>query len=715
MERKKKYRHFILFCACLVTAHVLSPASLKAQKKDTLNINNLELITDRMERIAQNTDLNLDYSDLLDDFMYYYQNPVNLNAHPEKLLDLYLINQMQLNNLKAYIRKNGLLGSVYELRYVPGFDRETIKIVLPFVTVKPAQKSHSLKPKNIFKYGKHQLIARYNQYFEKPAGFLIPVDSALNYPGSAYLGNMQAWYLRYGFNYKNNVRFGFTVDKDAGEIFLKSNLNDSIRTLVGNKASSLFDFFSGYVFVADMGIIKALAVGDYHLEFGQGLTLWSGLAFGKSAEALNIKRYGRGVRPNTSRNENRFFRGAALTLGWKGLSFTGFYSRNKVDASIVTNPVLNIEEAGSLPETGLHRTINELLKKDEMTITNAGGRLSYNHKIFQLGVTAFETRLSTPLAVQENMYKMFNFSGNRLMNYGSDLNLNFNKISLFAETSYSSTGGWAGVGGMNAFLSDRFVFTLFYHNYGKKYFNLFNNPVAETSSFVAEQGIYFGFRALVLKGVNITGYLDYFNFPWLKYRTDGPSAGSDYLIQVNYTASSNLNLYFRFRYQYKQENFAGDYDYTARLANVKRNEFRLFISYRVFDFLTFKNRLEYVFYNKQFAPAENGYLLYQDILYRPDGFPLDITFRYALFSTTGYNSRIYTYENDVLYAFSVPAYFDNGQRVYLMMRYKAFKQLDIWFRLARTVFFDRKTIGSGSDEIDTNHKTEVKVQLVVKL
>ena len=718
-EMVKKYikdkNNIMLFCACMVSAFLLFPFSAHSQKKDTVNINNLEFITDRLERIAQNTDLNLDYSDLLDDFMYYYQNPVNLNAHPEKLLDIYLINQIQLNNLKAYTRKNGTLTSVYELRYVPGFDRETIDNLLPFVTVKPVQKGYSLKPKNIFKYGKNQIIARYNQYFEKPAGFRIPVDSAIRYPGSAYLGNMQAWYLRYGFNYKNKIRFGFTFDKDAGEVFLKSKLNDSIRAMVGNKADNLFDFFSGHVFVADMGVIKAFVLGDYHLEFGQGLTLWSGLAFGKSAEAMNIKRYGRGIRPNTSRNENRFFRGAALTLGWKGLSFTGFYSRNKVDASVDFNPALNIEEAGSLPETGLHRTINELLKKDEMTIINAGGRISYSHKIFQIGVTAFQTRLSTPLAVQDNLYKMFNFSGSELMNYGADLNLNLNKINLFGEASYASTGGWAGLGGMNAFLSDRFVFTLFYHNYGKKYFNLFNNPVAETSSFIAEQGIYFGFKALIIKGVNISGYLDYFNFPWFKYRTDGPSAGRDYLIQINYTASHNLNLYFRFRYLFKQENYADEYDYTNRLANVERNEFRFFISYQVFDFLIFKNRLEYVFYNKQFESAENGYLLYQDILYRPAHFPLDITFRYALFSTNSYNSRIYTYENDVLYAFSVPAYFDNGQRVYLLMRYRAFKQLDIWIRLARTVFFDRKAIGSGSDEINGNAKTEVKVQLVVKL
>ena len=140
----------------------------------------------------------------------------------------------------------------------------------------------------------------------------------------------------------------------------------------------------------------------------------------------------------------------------------------------------------------------------------------------------------------------------------------------------------------------------------------------------------------------------------------------DYLMQINYNASRHLNLYFRFRNILKQENYADDYDYTARLVNVHRNEFRFFISYDVFDFLVFKNRLEYIFYNKEHEPSENGYLIYQDVIYRPANFPLDVTFRYALFSTGGYNSRIYTYENDVLYAFSVPSYFDNGQRVYLL-------------------------------------------------
>jgi len=174
-------------------------------------------------------------------------------------------------------------------------------------------------------------------------------------------------------------------------------------------------------------------------------------------------------------------------------------------------------------------------------------------------------------------------------------------------------------------------------------------------------------------------------------------------------------MYFRYRFKQKQENYAESYDYTKKLATLNRHEIRIFLNYQVFDFLILKNRIDLVLYKEEFLENEYGYLIYQDILYRPNRFPLEATFRYALFDTRSYDSRIYTYENDVLYAFTIPAYFDQGQRFYLMLRWKVIKQLDLWLRFARTTYFNRSTIGSGSDEIDGNHKTEVKVQVKFKL
>ena len=118
-----------------------------------------------------------------------------------------------------------------------------------------------------------------------------------------------------------------------------------------------------------------------------------------------------------------------------------------------------------------------------------------------------------------------------------------------------------------------------------------------------------------------------------------------------------------------------------------------------------------VFFEKENNPSENGYMLYQDILFRSEKFPVEFTFRYALFGTDGYDSRIYTYENDVLYAFSIPSFYDDGQRIYLMAKWK----INFWLRLARTTYFNKTTIGSGADEIIGRYKTEVKAEVKIKL
>ncbi len=173
-------------------------------------------------------------------------------------------------------------------------------------------------------------------------------------------------------------------------------------------------------------------------------------------------------------------------------------------------------------------------------------------------------------------------------------------------------------------------------------------------------------------------------------------------------------MYFRIKLDNKEENHREDYDFTSKSARVERNSFRFNISYSVFDFLVFKNRFETLFYKKA-GLAEKGILIYQDIIYRPANFPLSASFRYALFATDGWDSRIYAYENDVLYAFSVPAYYDKGQRIYLMLKLDAFRNLDLWLRVARTVFRDKTSIGSSADRINSNHKTEIKLQAKIRL
>ena len=689
---------------------------LIGQSYDTLNSPALGLVQDQLENMAQRTDLNLDYSDLVEEYLYYYKHPINLNSKDtEKLVDLYLLNDNQLVNIRSYLSKYQQFLSVYELQHIPGIDERTLANLLPFVTILPATSTRVNKKKRIFRNGRHRLILRYTQLLETSAGYVRDKDSATSFPGSTFLGSPQNYYLRYGYNYKNTIRFGFTLEKDAGEVLFSSQLPDSVRILVSKQITNFSDFYSAHFYAADLGIVKKVIVGDYHLEFGQGLTMWSGLAFGKSADAIHMKRYGRGIRPNTSSNENLFLRGGAVSLGKYGISLTGFYSINNIDASIKSGIDGTNNLIGSFQTTGRHRTINELLTKDAAQIQVFGGRISYKHRFFKLGLTALQTKLSAGIKTGEQLYQQLNFNQKNLTNFGVDFTFSFQKAHIFGELATSYPGGVAGIIGINTFLHERFTFTVLYHNYQTDYYNLFANPFTVSSTASNEEGFYLGFRALLSKHLSLSGYIDHFRFPWLRYRTKSPSIGRDYLLQLNYTLSRNADLYLRYRYRLKEENKSGTDDYVDYIQTIQRNELRFSIKYKISKSIVFKNRIDYILYKELAGESKPGYMIYQDILYRPLEFPLEITFRYALFDTKGYDSRVYSYENDVLYAFSVPAYFDKGHRFYLMIRYKALKQLDLWLRISRTLFDNKNSIGSGADKIEGNKRTDVKVQLLLKL
>jgi hypothetical protein len=127
------------------------------------------------------------------------------------------------------------------------------------------------------------------------------------------------------------------------------------------------------------------------------------------------------------------------------------------------------------------------------------------------------------------------------------------------------------------------------------------------------------------------------------------------------------------------------------------------------------NRLEILENQQEDNGNHWGYLISQDIAYKPTGLPFSIIFRYALFDTWSYNERIYSYENDVLYGYSVPAYEGKGIRCFLLVSWSPSRKLEIWLRYAQTFYTDRNTVGTGLDQIDGNMKSEIKLQIRIRI
>ena len=64
-----------------------------------------------------------------------------------------------------------------------------------------------------------------------------------------------------------------------------------------------------------------------------------------------------------------------------------------------------------------------------------------------------------------------------------------------------------------------------------------------------------------------------------------------------------------------------------------------------------------------------GFMILQDINYRFRKIPLSVWYRYCIFKTDDWDARLYAYENDLLYSFSIPALSGIGTRNYLMAKW----------------------------------------------
>jgi len=672
---------------------------------------NMEVSKEQIERsieeLTSRVDAELDYSELVDHFTNLALNPININtATAEGLEDLMFLDNTHIAALLDFRRKNGDFTSLYELKNIDGFYVDLVLSIKPYITILPSRISSGPRLGSLFKYGRHQIIMRYGRVLEEQKGYLPISDSALAHsPNARYLGDPNKLYLRYKYHYSNKMSMGFLGEKDAGEEFFN-----------GNNPYG-FDFYSAHFFIKDRGRLKALALGDYHLEFGQGLTLWSGLAFGKSAAAIGIQKRQRGVRANTSANENLFFRGAAATFGLlEGMDITAFYSNKNVDAGLSQRDTLNSEEFifSSINESGFHRTPNEVARKAAVNEQVYGGNLSYKYKGFRMGATAYKSLYNIDLIKDLAPYQYYDFQGNNNFNAGIDGSYANKYLSVFGEFSMSQNGGKAMLLGSIFNLHPRLTFSILYRNFARDYQVFYAVPFSEGSRAQNEKGFYLGAAINTGTHSNFKVYYDMYSFDWLRYRVDAPSQGDEFSLLYENRPNRHFNFNIRYRNENKKLNEKADDVAIRAITDTRKQSLRFHINYTPFHEVMLKSRVEFSKYQHQPQAQTKGYLIYQDIQYRPENFPVKFTLRYALFNTDDYDTRIYAYENNVLYRFSVPAYYYKGSRFYILLNYKMNDHITFWLHFAQTYYSNRISIGSSLEEIQGNTRSEITAQLRMK-
>ena len=640
---------------------------------------------------------------LIENLEVLFAHPINLNnTNARELQQLFMLNEIQIYNLLEHIASHGRLVAIYELQTIEGFDQHTIESILPFVTLNETHSRRHFSMENLRRDGEQVFFLRYQQLLEEQIGFSdIDPEELEHNPNARYLGSPYRLYARYRFTWYRNISVGFTAEKDPGEEFFR-----------GTQPYG-FDFYSAHIHLQDFGRLKSLSVGDFQAQFGQGLCFWSGMGFGKSMEAIGVKKNALGLRPYTSVDENNFLRGLGATILFGSLEVTGFFSSKHRDANVVEyNSLGNAHIISSLQQSGMHRTWRELEGRNAVKETIAGGHIRLNKRRFNLGVTAYHMKLDALYQRRLSFYNQFDFSNNRHHAYSVDYSFLTRNMNIFGEAAMDAYGNLAFLNGLMIGLDARASFSLVHRHYDKKYQAPYATAFGESSRPGNEQGLYAGMEVRPFRGLRFYAYADHFYFPWMRFRTYMPSRGSEYLLHIEYRPSRETEIYARFRSKSKPLNTRNDV-FIRHLDEVKRNQFRLNIAYKISSSFSLRHRIEIV--NHQHGEdQENGFLVYTDLLYRNLASPLAVTIRCALFDTDGFNARIYAYEHDVLYAFSFPFYSDKGSRMYLLLKYRLHRQVDLYARLAQTLYVNRNSSGSGLDLIEGNSRTEIKAQIRVR-
>lgn len=622
----------------------------------------------------------LNYEEIYENLFSLYQNPLDLNrADREDLSALFFLNERQISELLEHRQKFGRYLSVYELQALESLTLEEVRRLISFVTVHEG--FGDLRPGSVFKRATdHYLVIRADMTLEKSRGFTE----------EKHAGSRQRYYTRYRLSRSKDFSAGFISEKDPGE-------------------KNFLDHTAFHLQLQNKGNLRNLVAGDFLLQFGQGLVFSAGYAAGKGGEPVyTTRRSNLGAKPYNSLIENGNFRGLAVTYRLGKVEVTAMGSRKRRDASVSEE-----EEFSSLLTAGMHRTEGEIAGRKAITEQNFGGNVSYQLDHLRLGLSVLHTRFDHHFRKRDLLYNFYEFGGKANTVLGPNLSVSRQNFTFFAEAARSSSGGYGYVAGLVGSLGKQVEVSLNHRNYRPDFHTLYGNAFSEGSRTINEKGIYAGLKYRIRKGWELAGYYDSFRFPWLKYRVDGPSFGHDYQLRMNYKPGKKFSSFLAYRGDTKLQNSSAGTGAIRELMEIRRQGLVLSTDYHPGLSWKFQSKLQYNAVRTGTLPASEGWAFIQDIETRFRRIQLKM--RVACFTTDSYDSRVYAYENDVLYAVSFPAYYGRGIRWYGILKVPLGRKADIWLRVAQTRVSDRNSMGSGNDLIPGNAKTDVRIQTRYRL
>lgn len=303
------------------------------------------------------------------------------------------------------------------------------------------------------------------------------------------------------------------------------------------------------------------------------------------------------------------------------------------------------------------------------------------HHLVGVNVTGKWKKLKVGVTAIENLYSD---STDAQSVVGVNARYNWGRVDLWGEVAATQgkRWGWGGIVGMNFTpISDVNLLALY-----RYYSPYFDNPYAyafsEKSRLNDENGFYLGVDVRTFAKWRLAAYVDAFR------------EGYDAMAQADFIPNQtyDMNCRLRARRQVGKDTYALRYRLVYRLQDW------------VFRTQADANMVKTDGWNY-------GISLLQDVEYHVPTLPIVLQIRAQAFDAREWNNRIYAYENDVLYAYSIPNVYGLGGRFWLNARYKINDTFSLYLRVSETIYQKAWAVEHNKNST----RTDVHVLLRVKL
>ena len=580
-----------------------------------------------------------DYEQLQTDLYALHDAPIDLNhTSDEELSLLHFLSPQQIDEILAYADKHSF-GSLYELRMIQSLADYEIRDLLPFVTLT----SNPLNSNPLISNPQHELIAR--------------VDAR----------NIESNEAKDPIYFQTRYRFDMQRRITAGV---------QLRRPVGGEAKDLQ--YGAYIQLRDIAPhLHTVVAGNFQASFGQGLVFAPVFRTGKSSYVTSVGQQSNGLRYYSS-VDGEGLHGAGATLRWEWnkitrLDVSALYSMKRYNDSV------------------WHHLV--------------GANITFRHKQLELQLTAAENIWSDSIHPYRNAkYNRHYFRGRNQAVLGASFRYHhawFDAFAEFATTqnheieqitndkwqmTNSPHWGFGTIAGCRFYPTSGVSLIALYRYYSPYFDNPLGYAFSETSRLNDENGGYLGFEITHWRNWRLFGYGDVFYFSGYKYGLGDAvkTLGYDAIAEIQYHQPLNSKL--------------STFNLNLRLRAKRKGDLSTYSTRAQFDWAqgrwSLRTTAEANITNNQLPITNNksipyGFTVYQDISYSlplREGRGLGFRFRLQGFDAREWDNRIYCYEHDVLYAFSIPATYGIGCRAYLCLKWQIIPQLALYFNASETIY-----------------------------